>query len=470
MQVTVEDVNTVKKILHIEVPKKDVAKAFDKAYQELRKTSKLRGFRPGKAPRKVLEGMFHKDVHQDVLSKLVQTSFADALKELKLINAIGEPKINPPMVDPDDAYKYDATIELKPDIEDIDFKGIEITKNIYTLSDDMVDGQLEMLRKQFAKKELIEEARPIQNEDFILIDIEGFIDGKPYDKTPFSKNFTMQIGRGVISKNFDEEMIGMEVGDEKEILVDYPAFNSDGTPSNDPNFNVNMDLAGNKIVYKVKLNEIRYEILPDLDDEFAKKLGQYESLDTLKQAILDNLKQGFDRRTEQELAEQIYVKLFKDADFELPEMMVKYEFESILAEAEQSLKSSDKTLEQAGYTKETLTRMYWPLAENQVRRHLILDKIANQEELLISDEELEDGFKNMAKSINQSVEMVKQFYSGGEEKILGFKQTLREQKAFNLVLESSKITEVQANDKTASDKDDAKTQSEEKAVANEDLT
>ncbi len=147
MQVKVEDVSSVKKILHIEIPEDRVSRELDDAYKNLKKTAKIKGFRPGKAPRSVLERMFKKDVHQNVSSKLVQDSFVEAIKETEL-SLVGNPELDPPDLDEKGPYKYDVTLEVKPEIEDVDFKGLTLKKTLYKVTDEEIDVQLKLLQKK----------------------------------------------------------------------------------------------------------------------------------------------------------------------------------------------------------------------------------------------------------------------------------------------------------------------------------
>jgi trigger factor len=430
MQVTVEDVSSVKKILHIEVPEDDVIRELDNAYNQLKKTAKVKGFRPGKAPRSVLVRLFKKDVHGDVSSKLLQDSFVAALKETEL-NVIGTPAIDPPPLEEKGPYKYDATVEVKPEIDDIDFKGLTLKKAKYRVTDEEMEAQLKMLQKNLAKKQPVTEDRAARAGDFVLIDYEGFEDGKPFSETQKTENFTMKIGAGSISKSLDEKLTGMKPGEENEIPVNFP----------EDHFNAK--LANHNITFHVKLNEIREEILPEIDDEFAKKLGQYENLDALKKAITDNLNEGYQKRVEQELNEQIYKSLIEKTEFELPESMITYELDGIIDEIEKTMSYYNRSMEDEGLTRESLAEKHRDTAEKKVRRHLILDKIIKQEELTLSDEELEDGFSEMALAVNQPVEAIKSYYQQNQDNLDFFKHTLLEKQAIKLIIKSSDVQEVE---------------------------
>ncbi len=426
MKFTVEDVNTVKKILHVEIPKEDVASELDEAYKNLKKGAKVKGFRPGKAPRSVLERLYKKDVNGNVSSKLIQDSIIDAIKEAEL-KIIGNPIVDPPELNGNESYKYDATIEVKPEIEKIDFKGLNLKRTLYKVSDEEVDTQLKMLQKNLAQKKPIEKDRPVQDGDFVVIDYEGFNDGKPFAETQKTNNFINKVGEGPISKDFDSGLVGMKPEENKEIKVNFPKdyFND--------------KLANLEITFHVKLKEIREEVLPEIDDEFAKNLGKYKTLSSLKKEITNNLKKGYAKRVEQELNEQIFTALIEKTDFEVPEVLVNYELDSIIEEAERSFAFYNKSMEEHGITRETISEEYRDTAEKQVRRHLILNKVIQQENMTLSDKNLDAGYEEMSQNFQQSIEEIKNFYNQNKDKLEFFKQTLLEKNAIKLIIDNSLI-------------------------------
>ncbi len=438
MQVTVEDVSSVKKILHIEVPENVVVRELNNAYSNLKKTAKVKGFRPGKAPRSVLERLFKKDVHGDVSSKLLQDSFVEALKETEL-NIIGNPKIEPSQLEENGPYKYEATVEIRPEIDDIDFKGLTLKKALYQVTDEEMEAQLKLLQKNLSQQKPVTEDRKVQENDSVRIDYEGFEGSDPFPETQKTENFTMKIGEGAISKTLDEELIGMTVGEDREITVNFPEDH------------FNDKLANHEITFHVELKEIREEILPEIDDEFAKQLGQYETLDDLKKAITDNLNEGYNKRVEQELNEQVYKALIERTEFELPESMVEYELNNIIDEIERTLKYYERSMEDQGLTKESLAETHRETAEQKVRRHLILGKIIDQENLELSDEEMEEGFMEMAKAVNQPVDAIKSYYNQNQDNFDFFKHTLLEKQAIKLIIKSSSVQEVEPDLKKDTD-------------------
>lgn len=429
MKVTVEDRSSVKKILHIEIAREDVMREIDAAYAELKKTAKIKGFRPGKTPRSVLERMYHKDVFADVSGKLIQDGFIEALKETGL-NIIGMPKVDPPELKADSDYVFDATVEIRPEIADIDFKGLSLTRHTYQVSDTEIEMQLGLLRQNLAKRNKIEEPRPVRVGDLAVVDYEGFQNGQTHKETQKTENFVIKVGDGHVVKDLDDGLVGMTVGQEKDIDVVFPESY------------FNKELAGQDLVFKVKLNEIREEVLPEINDEFARNLSdQFGTLDALKEKIRQNLRNGYDKRVEQELNEQIFKQLLEKVAFEVPDMMVEAELEQILRDAEQSFAQNNRTFEEVGLSREKLTEQYRPVAEKQVRRHLILSKLMDQEKLELSDEELEKGFQEMADTYRQPVDQLKTYYSKNEEGLSFFKHTLLEKQVLKLIIANSEITE-----------------------------
>lgn len=436
MKVTVEDRSSVKKVMHIEIPEADVTRALDDAYKTLKKTAKVKGFRPGKTPRGVLERLYRKDVHADVVSKLIQDAYVDAMKETQL-KIVGSPVVDPPELADKADYCFDAEVEVQPEIADIDFTGLTLKKNLYKASDEEVEVQVKMMQKNLAKREPIDEQRPAQNGDFVQVDYEGFKDGKPFEETKKTENFVMKLGDGHISEDFDKGVEGMNPGDEKEMTVTFP----------DDYFN--KKLAAHTVDFKVKLNEIRKEVLPEIDDEMAKQLGPFSTMDEVRQKIKENLTEGYTKRSEQELNEQIFSQILEKTEFEVPDVMVDYELDHIVADAERSFSYHNKTFEEAGISKESLKEKYRDTAEKQVRRQLILGKIVEQKKMELADEDLEKGFEEMAANYNQPVDVIKGVYGKSGEQLELFKHALLEKQAIKLIMEKNEIEMVEPEKETS---------------------
>jgi len=306
-----------------------------------------------------------------------------------------------------------------------------LTKALYQVTDEEMDAQLQMLQKNLAQQIPATDDRGVEENDFVLIDFEGFENGKPFSETQKTENFTMKIGAGAISKTLDEILIGKKPGEDIEITINFPEDH------------FNEKLANHEITFHVKLHEIREEVLPEINDEFAKKLGQYETLGEVKNAITENLKQGYEKRVEQELNEQIFQELIEKTEFELPQSMIEYELNGIIDEVEKTLSYYNKSMEDEGFTRESLAEKHLDTAEKKVRRHLILDKIIDQEELTLSDKELDAGFSEMAQAVNQPVEAIKSYYNQNQSNLDFFKHTLLEKQAIKLIIDSSTIEEIE---------------------------
>ncbi len=446
MQVTVDDLSSVKKALHIEIPEEDVSRELDEAYKNLRKNAKIKGFRPGKAPRSVLERRFKKDVNADVSSRLIQESLVQAIQE-KSLRVVGSPHVDPPELQDEGPFQFTVTVEVNPEIDDIDFKGLELKKTRYRVTDEEIDAQIKMVQRNMAKLEPLAEERPAEMDDYVLIDYEGFENGQPMPALQKTENYSLKLGREMISKSFDENLVGMEKGKEREFTVDFPEDH------------FNKALAGKTVSFKVLLHDIRKEILPELDDEFAKSVGPFETIDALRQEIVNNLTNGYDKRSEQELNEQIFSSLLEKTDFEVPDTLVDYELDHIVSDAERSFQYHNMDPEQIGLTRENMKERYRETAEKQVRRHLILSKIIDQEKLDVSDEELEAGFAEMSEQVNRPVEEIKGFYRQDKEQLDFFKHTLLEKKAIKLIIDAGSVEEVEAElekkDQSADTQDDS---------------
>ncbi len=445
MQIKIEDKSSIKKVLSFEIPREDVAKELDKAYRELKKSASIKGFRKGKIPRKVLENRFSKDVHADVAPRLIQEAFLKAVDEHNL-NVVGGPQLDPPELDPEKPYAFDITVETKPELDDVEFEGIELKKTKYEVSDGEIESQIFMIQKTMAKKQKVTEERPVKEDDFVLIDYEGFLNGESFDRTPRIENYLMQIGKGQLPEEFSQKLIGCVPVQELEIEVTYP-----------PDY-IDEHLKDKTIVYKVTLKEIQEEILPEVNDDLVKGLGNFKTLDEVRDSIRENLTKGYAQRVKHELSEQIFTTLLDKYEFEVPEAMIEGELNGIIMEAEQAYSANNTTLEEMGLSRDMLREQYRDVAEKQARRHLILDKIITQENLSLTDEELEKSFEEMARGMNASVEAVKNYMNMDPNQLEYYKQTQLEKKAVDLIIEKGSITEVEPEDAA----ENSETQEEQK--------
>jgi trigger factor len=350
---------------------------------------------------------------------------------------VAPPKVDPPELAESKPYAYEADIEIRPEISDIDYKGLSLKKNLYDVGEKEVEVQLKMIQKNLATQQAVTENRPVQKDDFVLITYEGFKDGEPFKETLKTENYTLKVGAGTILEDFDNQIVGMKAGETKEITVTFPEdyFND--------------KLAGLTITFKVELIQIREETLPEINDDMVKKIGQYKDLAELKDVISKNLEGGYKQRAEQEINEQIFQALLDKVTFEVPDAMIDMELEGIIQETEQSLGYQNMTIENLGLTRESLGERYRDTAEKQVRRHLILEKLIEQEKLALSDDEVDQGMEEMAKTVNQPKTEIKRFYDQNPDKMEFFKHTLLEKKVIGLIIENSTIENVIPERETA---------------------
>ncbi len=428
MQVKIEDTSAVKKVLSFEIPKEKVTKELDKAYNELKKKADIKGFRKGKIPRKVLENRFSKDVHADVAPRLIQDSFVEAIQEHNL-NIVGGPQLDPPELNPDSDYVFDITVEVKPELPEIDYNGMSLEKNRYTVSADEIDAQIHMIQKTMAKKQKVDESRAVKDSDFVLIDYQGFLNDEPYEHTPKIENFLYKIGQGTLPEEFSEKLTGCVPVQDIEVEVAYPDDHPDE------------NLKGRTIVYKVTLNEIQEEILPEINDDLVKGLGRFETLDQVRDSIRENLEKGNEQRVKHELSEQIFQHLLEKYEFEVPEAMIEGELNGIISETEQAYSANNTSLEEHGLSREALSEQYRDVAEKQARRHLILDKIITQEKMDLTEEEMEKSLEEMARGMNATVDAIKNFFKADPRQMEYYKHTQLEKKAIDLIIEKSQVTE-----------------------------
>ena len=429
MQVTVEDVNSVKKILHISVPAEAVAEKMEEAFNTLRKNAKVKGFRPGKAPRSVLERLYRQELRDDVTEAVIKENLPQAILETKL-QVVGPPKVTPPALEKDRAYDFDATVETLPPIETIDISGLSLKKTLYRATDEEVDLQMKLLRKNMGSLKPLAEARPAQKDDYILIDYEGAGPDAADPEFGKTENFTLQIGAGKVVKDFEDGVTGMSIGETRTIAVTFP----------DTYFK--KEMAGRSVQFSITLKDIREEVLPELDDAFAKKMGSYESVEALSAHIRKNLQEGYDKRCEQEINEQIYQALLDRTPFECPEILVERELEIMMDEYEQTLSQREMKLEDVGLSREDLAKTYKEAAEKQVRRYIILDKLIEQEKVELPEGELSSAFEDMAKSLNLPKDRVEKYYEASPERLDAFKHTLLQKETLKIVRARSVVTEV----------------------------
>jgi len=427
-QVHIEDVSGAKKIITIEIPEKVVTKELDSAFRELKKKANVKGFRPGKVPRSVLERMFGKDVNENIRSRLISDAFDKAMLDHKL-DVIGDPEADIPDLKRGEPYKFSMTVDIKQKLESIDFKGLKLSRNNYTISDQLLDQHIVKYSQTMTTTDPVLEDRPLQLNDIAVIEYEGFKDGKPFEMIPKTSAVRMTVGKNELFPNFDENLLGMNKSQERQFDYSFP----DNYPNN--------DLAGQKIQMKVLLNDIRKIVYPEINDDFAKKMGNYQTLDEMKQVVRSNLEQLYANQAEKELQEMIYTQLLERATFDVPETWVKHELMTIKNDIQQRLAAQNIDMEKVGFTDENIEEKYRELAENQARRHMLLNYLIDQEKMVATDAEVDAEFNKIAERTEKSIEEVQAFYQKDENinVLETLKYTILERKAFKMVMDANDI-------------------------------
>lgn len=430
MNVDVEDISTVKKILHVKIPEEDVTRELDNAYGALKNKAKIKGFRPGKVPRPLLERRFKAEMNEEVSGKLIEGSYGEALREAGLM-PLGQPSIDRPDIEKSQPYHYSITVEVCPPIENLNIKGLKLQEKVHTVTDEEVETQLKMLQRRGASLKTVDESRPVKNGDVVIIDYEGFKDGESFEPAGKTENFQVEVGSGRILKDFDQQLVGMETDSTKEFQVVFPEDY------------YNKGLAGLEVSFKVILKAIKEEILPEIDDEFAKYLGEYQTLDELKDAIRKDLERRYKAESERQLREDIIDMLIEQSDLEPPEVLVKEELSALVTNAHNAMTERGMSLEESGQTEEELSRTYYPIAEKKVREYLFLQKVVEQEEITLTDELLKQSYKDLAESINQPVSALKEFHDKDKDAYEMFRQKNIERLVIERIKENGNIEVVE---------------------------
>ena len=423
-----EELSPVARRLTVEVDKKEVKKALDKAYRSLSGQVRIKGFRPGKAPRSILERYYGSQVNQEVAQGLIQDSAPEALDQSGLTPVV-QPQADSQPLKADEPFVYTLDLEVKPEIEIQDYFGLELTKKERLVDDELVESRLKELAQAHAKLESAPDDAAVAAGDYVTADLEASKDGQEIAKGKLEK-FDLLIGRGNFNQAVEEALVGLKREEEVTVPTEFPAnFFHDA-------------LAGKKLEMKVKVLEIRRPNPPELNDEFAKSMGQeLESLDGLKKMIKERLELSAERESERELQDALLDELLKKVEFEPPTGMVDLELRRMVTQVENSLIQRGLNFQAAGIDGNKLEADIRPQALRRVQEDLILEAIALKEGLEVDDEALEEGFKELADGTGQELEEIKKFH---EEQGLteSFKSGLLRRQTLKRLIDESKIATV----------------------------
>jgi trigger factor len=422
--IQMESLSDIKRKLQIVVPSTEVTEEFNRVYKDLGKRVKVKGFRPGKVPRSVLEMYYKKQVQDEVSDALVRRSLGEALKD-KSLEAVGFnwPEPLPPVVSGEE-FRYQVEVEVPPEFTAHDYQGLTVEDPGAEVTDDQVEARLEEIRQNNAMLEPLTESRGAQEGDFVVLDYQGYFAGEALAEAK-AENTYLEVGAGKFNLDFEKNLIGLAPGQEARFAVELPQ-----------DF-FNPLLAGKVIEFQVKVQEVKTKVVPDLDDAFAQSLGgNFQTLADLHQAIRMDIINVRERERQGRLEEQALDQLIAAHPFEAPPSLVRQEQEGILRDQVQFMQSQGLNLESMDLEK-MLERLK-PKAERRVRVRLIFDKIAAQENVSLEEGELEAGLAQIAERSRRTMAQVRQYY---EENHLmeGLRRQLRDEKVMKLILDAAEL-------------------------------
>ncbi len=376
MKVTVEDVSPIQKRLSVEIPAEKVDEQINQTINRIKKNIALPGFRKGKVPRSIIERDYEKEIKAEVLQNLIEGTIGDAIKQSEVVMLL-EPQFDSSSeIKKGEPFTYSVLMDIEPEINVPNFREFELVRPKVEVTDEEVEEQLEALRRQFGSVEVVEEQRPLQEGDIAIIDYKAFIDGKEIEELA-NESYFVEVGRGNFNETFEQGLIGMEKGQEKEIEVSYP---EDA---------LNTLVAGKTVTYKVTLKSIQKRNMPELDDEFAKRFGiGLNTIEDLRNRLKEQILKDKEEAAQASLRQQLFDKLLENADFPVPERLIEKKLDQMIDNVVSHMQERGVNLEQAGIDEARLREKMRDDAVKQVKTELILDKIAEEEKVEIPTEEL----------------------------------------------------------------------------------
>ena len=439
MDVKVEEVNALTRKVTITLPADEVKGKIDKAYAKLQKEAKMKGFRRGKVPRSVIEKTYKPQVQAEVGEELVQETYFDII-EKQDFDPVVHPEIDEPAFNDDGSFTYVAKVDIRPDFELGEYKGIEVEEVDTEVEEGAIDFELSRIQREMAALKNVED-RAVAMDDVVVVDYQGYHKGNPM-KHVKNEDFTVDVGKGQMDPEFEAKLIGMKKGEEASHEVEFPEKHP------------NPILAGKKVEFRIEVKDVKERVLAELDDEFAKDVNEkFETLDDLKEMIRERLEGDKKSAADGELNDRIMKKLLETHEFEVPERLVRFEVEQMIKQTEEQLEKSGMDLESAGLNREELAKNNEPIAIQRVTGDFILKKIAEVEEIKVQDEDLDRAFKRIGDQYSMPVDRVKEFFKSRDDLLPLMNEVLNE-KILNFLKEEAQLQK-------PSQKDDNETAAEE---------
>lgn len=428
MKATVEKLEKNEVMLEIQVEEEKFSKSIHKAAKKISKQVNIPGFRRGKAPKVIVERYVGKDVLiQEAVEDIFPGAYMEALKQTE-ISPITEPTISDIQAEEGKPLVLKVKLAVKPEVKLGEYKGFEIKKPSTEVTDEDVQRELENMQNRYAQLVSVEDGE-VQEGDTAIIDFTGYKDGEPFEGGQ-AENYSLVIGSGMFIPGFEEQLIGMKAGEEKEINVTFPEdYHAE-------------ELAGKEVVFKVKVNEIKRKKLSPLDDEFAKDVSEFDTLEELKADIMNKLKEAKEQQAKSAVSRETVKKAVENAEVEIPDVMIERRLDEMITNMENRLRTQGISLEQyLKYTNTDINELREKMRDDAaagVRQDLVLEAIAKAEGLEVTDEEVDEDIAAMAPQFGKEpAELKLALESVGDLSII--KEDILRRKTVNYLTEQAKM-------------------------------
>ena len=428
MDVNVEEISALTRKVTVTVPVEVVTPLLNEAYDKLKKESKMKGFRRGKVPRSIIVKQYKPQVEGETGEKLVQENYFDAI-EKEGIDPVVHADIKSVKYNDDGSFTFVADVDIRPDFELGEYKGLEIEKVDVLVTDEEVQTELEGLQKNMAVLQSVSD-RDVQDGDVVIVDFQGYNDGNAMPEVK-SENSSIDIGSGNMGKDFEEKLLGMKKDEEATHEIDFPESHP------------NPSLKGKKVEFHITVKDIKERILAELNDDFAQDVGkEFKTLEELKASILERQTKQREETAQGTLTDRVMQKLLENHDFEVPKRLVDFEVEQMIKQTEQQLEQSGMSLEAAGISRDTLVEQNQEMAVKRVVGDFVLKKIAEVEEIKVADEDLDRGFKRIGDQYNMDVAKVKEYFQNRDD-LLPFMNELLNEKILAFLRDAATLVEAE---------------------------
>ena len=426
MIVQVENLEKNMVKLTIEVPAEELEKAIDAAYKKQKNQISIPGFRKGKVPRAMVEKMYGVEVfYEDAANTLMQQNYPSAVEESG-VDIVSRPSIDFVQIEKGKPFIYTAEVAVRPEVTLGKYMGVTVTKIDTSVSDDEVAEALEQQRNNNARTISVTD-RPVAVGDTAVIDFEGFVDGVAFEGGK-GENHPLEIGSHTFIDNFEDQLVGKNAGDEVEVNVTFPEQYQAA------------DLAGKPATFKVKINEIKAKELPELDDEFAQDVSEFDTLAEYKESLKKNLEEKKENEAKRTKEDEAVQKIIDKSKMDIPEAMIDTQCETMIEEFAQRIAQSglsmDQYLQFSGLTVDGLKEQVRPEALSRIQASLVLEQIAKDENIEVSDDDVNAEIEKMAASYGMEADKLKEYMGDAEKESM--KKDLAINKAVELVMSNVK--------------------------------